>query len=404
MIYLDNAATSYPKPDTVYNEVERCMRDYCANPGRGGHKMSIISGRAVMKAREEVSSFFNIKNPLQLCFTKNATEAINTAIKGYVSDKMHVVTTSMEHNAVARPLKALERDGVIELTIVEANPYGEIDPESIRKSFRGNTGLVVCMFSSNVNGTIMPIKEIGKIAFENGITFLVDAAQGAGDIDIDVEGMHIDMLAFPGHKGLLGPQGTGGLYVSERIKVSPLMEGGTGSNSEYIYQPEFMPDMLESGTVNTPGIIGLGCGVEFINSIGKSYIRLFKEYLYKRLYDGIKGIRGVKLYSPSFKSHPSLSSIFLPLAAEQFAIITAFILSVDLLYPSILLQVVRPTSSGHHSAPRLRGCILNPLTANLILLKSSSFSMSIIIFTAAVPSLYTIRFPRLTQSCCRPFL
>jgi len=297
MIYLDNAATSYPKPETVYKEVERCMRDYCANPGRGGHKMSIISGRAVMSAREVVSSFFNIKNPLQLCFMKNATEALNTAIKGYVSEKMHVVTTSMEHNAVARPLNVLKRDGVIELTIVEANPYGEIDPEIIRKSIRKNTGLIVCTFSSNVNGTILPVKEIGRIASEHGIAFLVDAAQGAGDAEIDVEKMHIDMMAFPGHKGLLGPQGTGGLYVSERIKLRPLMEGGTGSNSEYIYQPEFMPDKLESGTLNTPGIIGLKNGVEFINNAGKTNLRLYKEYLYKRLYDGTRGIRGIKIYS-----------------------------------------------------------------------------------------------------------
>ena len=305
MIYLDNAATSYPKPEIVYNGILKCMREYCANPGRGGHTMSVLAGREVMKSREIISNFFNIDCPLRLCFTKNATEAINIAIKGWVKKCDHVITTCMEHNSVLRPLKRLEKDGIIELTIVEANEFGEIDVEDISKSIKSNTSLIVSTLSSNVNGIVMPIHEIGEIAQRNGILFLVDAAQGAGTIDIDVKKMNIDMLAFPGHKGLLGPQGSGGLYVKEGIEIVPIMEGGTGSNSESLFQPNLMPDALESGTVNTPGIIGMGYGIRFIESIGRENLKLYKHLLLQRLYEGLKEIKGVKLYSVAKKDKNS---------------------------------------------------------------------------------------------------
>lgn len=297
MIYLDNAATSYPKPEKVYQEINRCMREYCANPGRGGHAMSIAAGMAVINAREILSSFFNIKNSMQLCFTKNATEALNTAIKGYLGEGDHVITTNMEHNSVIRPLKTLERDNKIELSIIEGNEYGEIDPEDVRRAIRPNTRLIVSTLSSNVNGIILPVKEIGSVAKEMGVVYLLDASQGAGSLKVDVEEMNIGMLAFPGHKGLLGPQGTGGLFVREEVKLHSIFEGGTGSNSENPYQPDIMPDLLESGTLNTPGIIGLGCGVDFINSFGLENLKLYKYMLTKRLIDGVQEIRGVKLYS-----------------------------------------------------------------------------------------------------------
>jgi cysteine desulfurase/selenocysteine lyase len=297
MVYLDNAATSYPKPECVYLDMERCLREYCANPGRGGHAMSIEAGKAVTEARDVICRFFNIKNPMQLAFTKNATEALNIAIKGILKPSCHVITTSMEHNSVMRPLKTLERDIGIELEQVEGNEFGEIEPDSIKKLLKSNTSLIVCSLSSNVNGIIMPVKETGRLAREAGVPFLLDASQGAGSISVDVEDQNIDLLAFPGHKGLLGPQGTGGLYVREDIRLKPIMEGGTGSNSEYAFQPEIMPDLLESGTLNTPGIVGLCSGIRYIENRGVKEIRQYKHSLVKRLIEGIRDIKSLKLYS-----------------------------------------------------------------------------------------------------------
>lgn len=297
MIYLDNAATSFPKPSVVYDEVYRCMKYYCANPGRGGHAMSIACGKAVFETRELVSNFFNVNNPMQIIFTKNATEAINYALYGYLESGDHVITTHMEHNSVIRPLRTLERDKNISLTVVKGDLYGYITASDIEKCIQANTKLIVCTISSNVNGIIMPIREIGDLARKKGITFMVDGSQGAGSIKIDVQNMFIDILAFPGHKGLLGPQGVGGLYVRECIKLKPLMQGGTGSNSEMIYQPEMMPDLLESGTLNTPGIIGLKSGVEYINRIGVENISEMKYLLTKRLYEGLSEVKGIVLYS-----------------------------------------------------------------------------------------------------------
>lgn len=305
MIYLDNAATSFPKPVVVYRETTRCMREYCANPGRGGHAMSIKAGKAITEARETVSNFFNIRDPMQLCFTKNATEALNMAIKGIMRPCAHVITTGMEHNSVMRPLKTLERDLGIHVTILPGNSYGEIAPEDIKKNIRRNTVLIVSTLSSNVNGVIMPVDEIGRISRDMGIPFLLDASQGAGTLPVDVERQNIDLLAFPGHKGLMGPQGTGGLYVREGVKLRSLYEGGTGSNSESMYQPEIMPDHFESGTLNTPGIIGLAQGIRFINERGIENIRKHKQKLTARLLEGIGDIAGAKLYSKSEMSSNS---------------------------------------------------------------------------------------------------
>lgn len=297
MIYLDNAATSFPKPEIVYEAINRCMREYCANPGRGGHSLSMTSAKAVLKARETVGRFFNIGNPGRLCFTKNATEALNLAVKGLLKPGDHVITTSMEHNSVIRPLKTLEKGSAVELTIIRGNESGEIDVEEFGKSIKRNTRLIVSTLSSNVNGIVMPVGEIGKIAAENGIAYLVDASQGAGTIETDIKAMHIGLLAFPGHKGLMGPQGTGGLYVGEGLKLDSVMQGGTGSQSENLYQPEELPDLLESGTLNTPGIVGLGCGIGFINSVGIENVRAHKHMLVSRLMEGMDEIKGVKLYS-----------------------------------------------------------------------------------------------------------
>lgn len=259
--------------------------------------MSVTSGKAVMEARELISSFFNIQNPMQLTFTKNATESLNMAITGILKPGDHVITTSMEHNSVTRPLKTLERNMGIEISIAHGNEFGEIDADDFRKLIRKNTKLIISTLSSNVNGIILPIKEIGKLAFDSGVLFLLDASQGAGSIAVDVEEMNISLLAFPGHKGLMGPQGTGGLYIREGVKITPLIFGGTGSNSESFYQPEDMPDLMESGTLNTPGIVGLRHGIEFIYEQGIENIRLYKHSLTQRLYEGAREIKGVKLYS-----------------------------------------------------------------------------------------------------------
>ncbi|MGE5614888.1 MAG: aminotransferase class V-fold PLP-dependent enzyme [Bacillota bacterium] len=297
MIYLDNAATSFPKPECVYTEMNRCMREYCSNPGRGSHSLSVKSGMAVMAARERICSLFNISDPMRIVFTKNATEALNMAIKGIAAPGCHIITTCMEHNSVMRPLRTLERDMNVRLSIVDGNGLGEIEPDDIRREIRRDTVLIVSTLSSNVNGIVMPIDEIGKISREHGILFLVDASQGAGSMTIDAARQNIDMLAVPGHKGLMGPQGTGFLYVREGIVLKTLMEGGTGSNSDYVYQPEIMPDMLESGTLNTPGIVGLEAGARYIAETGIVRIGEEKYALTKMLIDGIRNITGVKLYS-----------------------------------------------------------------------------------------------------------
>ncbi len=297
MIYLDNAATSFPKPEAVYVEMDKCLRTYCANPGRGSHTMSVTSAITVTTTRERIANLLKIEDNLNISFTKNATEALNIAICGSLSSGDHVITTCMEHNSVIRPLKTLEKYGGVRLSIVSADGLGRVDPQEIRRSINRRTKLIICTLSSNVNGIIMPVEEIGKIARDNGINYLIDASQGLGSIELDINRVHANMVAFPGHKGLLGPQGTGGLYVASQIKLKPLMRGGTGSRSELLYQPEIMPDKLESGTLNTPGIAGLGAGLEFIQKNGIDKIRKKKDELTVRLFDGISRINNIKMFS-----------------------------------------------------------------------------------------------------------
>ena len=267
--------------------------------------LSVKAGMAVVETRDVICKLFHINNPMRLCFSKNATEALNMAIKGIATPGCHIITTGMEHNSVMRPLKTIERDIGVELTIVSGNELGEIEPDAIKKEIKSNTVLIVCTLSSNVNGIIMPIREIGRIANEAGVKFLVDASQGAGSLAVDVENQNIDLLAFPGHKGLLGPQGTGCLYVKDGIILKTLIEGGTGSNSEYLYQPEVMPDLLESGTLNTPGIVGLGCGARYIEERGVAEIGEYKHRLVKLLVEGFESIPGIKLYSVADKKRNS---------------------------------------------------------------------------------------------------
>ncbi len=297
MIYMDNAATSFPKPERVYNAVDHFNRYLGGNPGRGSHKATLQAGSILLDAREALSRLFNIKDCEQIAFTANVTDSLNIALKGLLHPGDHVISTSMEHNAVARPLNTLAQRGV-EWTAVACAADGSLDPEDIRKAIKPNTRMVCMLHASNLTGTIMPIAEVGKICREKGLIFLVDSAQTAGVLPLDVEAQNIDLLAFTGHKGLLGLQGTGGLYVSTGIEISPLKEGGTGSFSEHLQHPEFMPDRLESGTPNTPGIVGLLAGVEFILQTGRENIRCHEQDLTEILLDGLKEIKGIKLYGP----------------------------------------------------------------------------------------------------------
>ncbi|WP_346871316.1 aminotransferase class V-fold PLP-dependent enzyme [Clostridium sp. UBA5119] len=304
MIYLDNAATSFPKPSEVYDQVLNCMKNYCANPGRGSHDMSVKSALKIMEAREEICELFNIPSPLNLIFTSNATEALNISIKGALKRGDHVISTVIEHNSVLRPLHSLFEDGV-EVTLVGVDKSGYINFNDIKKEIKKNTKMIIINHTSNVLGSIQDIKSIGRISKDNGIIFMVDASQSAGVIPIDVENDHIDLLAFPGHKGLFGPQGTGGLFIRDGIKLRNFKEGGTGSNSHFMVQPDFVPDQFESGTLNTPGIAGLCEGVKFIKRIGLDNIRKYEEELLWYLLEQIKKLSYVKIYGSDSKKQRS---------------------------------------------------------------------------------------------------
>ena len=297
MIYFDNAATSFPKPERVYDKIMDVMKNYGANPGRSGHKLALKLGREIYETRALVADFIKADNPMNIVFTFNCTESLNIGIKGILEKGDHVITTSMEHNSVLRPITTLEAEGV-ENTIVQADKYGRVNPKDIEESIRDNTKLIVMTHISNLTGTIQPVEEVGRIAKEHNILYMVDAAQSIGVYDIDVDKMHIDVLAFPGHKCLFGPQGTGALYIREGIKVKDLLQGGTGSTSDLLTQPDIMPDKYESGTPNAPGIIGLGEGIKFILDEGIDKIREYEEELTQHFIDEVKKIEGIEAYGP----------------------------------------------------------------------------------------------------------
>ncbi len=297
MIYLDNAATSGTKPESVYEAVNHALREVSGNPGRSGHKVSLEAGSLVQGTRLGLAQLFHIGNAEQIVFTMNATDALNTAILGTAGPSSHIVTTSMEHNSVARPLFYLESLGA-EVTKVRADLSAGVDPEEIRRAIRPDTALVAVNHVSNVTGTVNDIGAIGKICREAGVPFLVDASQSAGALPIDVEEMCIDLLAFPGHKSLLGPQGTGALYIRPGVELLPFRRGGTGSRSELLTQPELMPDKYESGTLNVPGIAGLGAGVRFLLDTGVDAVHAKEEALVLRLIKGLSEMEGVTVYAP----------------------------------------------------------------------------------------------------------
>ena len=297
MIYLDNAATTFPKPEAVFNAMMDCMKNYCANPGRAGHKLAMKAAREIYDTRENIAKLFNLDNPMNIVFTNNATDSLNLAIKGVVNKGDHIITTSMEHNSVIRPIKALEKVGV-ENTIVQCDDQGFLNIDDLEKAIKPNTKLIVTTHASNVCGTLIDIKSISEIANKHNILYLIDASQTVGVYDIDLKDIKADMLAAPGHKGLLGPQGTGILYIREGLNIGILKEGGTGSRSEDLFQPDLLPDKYESGTHNTPGIVGLNEGVKFIFKEGIDKIKEHEEELCKYMLERLEEVPNIKIYGP----------------------------------------------------------------------------------------------------------
>ena len=296
MIYLDNGATTFPKPKVVTDKIMECYLGYAGNPGRSGHKLAMKMDLEIYETREKICKLINGTEVLNVIFTFNATDSLNLAIKGVLEEGDHVITTSMEHNSVLRPLNQLRKEGKIELSIVYADDKGYIDPKKIFEALTPNTKMIVTTHMSNVFGTIVDIKAIGDFCKENNILYLVDASQSIGVLDIDVQEMNIDLLAFPGHKALFGPMGTGALYIKEGITVKPLKQGGTGSYSHSIDQPELYPDSLESGTPNGIGIVALSKGIDFINEVGLENIRNHEISLKNHFIDLLKDNDDIILY------------------------------------------------------------------------------------------------------------
>jgi len=298
MIYLDNAATSWHKPPEVLKAMVDVLERAGGNPGRSGHQLSIEAARVMYDTREDIARFFNSGDPARVIFTSGATHALNIVLKGLLKPGDRVVASSMEHNAVMRPLRTLEERGLV-LNVVPCATDGSLDVNDISRAVDLNTRLVVIVHASNVAGTILPIAEVVSIAHRAGALLLVDAAQTAGVLPIDMKAFGIDFLAFTGHKGLQGPPGIGGLVIGDHVdtsQIEPLLQGGTGSQSELEEQPEHLPDKFESGTPNIVGIAGLCAGVNWITDRGIEAIRAQEKELTSALVDGLSGIAGIKVY------------------------------------------------------------------------------------------------------------
>jgi len=300
MIYMDHAATSWPKPPAVVKAMVDFLERAGGNPGRSGHRLSIAAGRVVYETRNEVAELFGAPDPLRVVMTPNVTYALNIVFSGLLTPDDRVVTTGIEHNSVMRPLRALEAEGM-DLVIVPCDAQGFVDMVAMAKAITPVTALVVCTHASNVIGVIQPVPEIAQLARRAGALCMVDAAQTAGVLPIDVQVMGIDLLAFTGHKGLQGPPGTGGLIIAEDVdesRIRPVFAGGTGSRSEREEQPEMLPDRFEVGTGNGVGLAGLGAGIRHIRARGVEAIREHEIALTEQLVAGLAAIPGVSVYGP----------------------------------------------------------------------------------------------------------
>lgn len=297
MIYLDNAATSHPKPEAVYRAADRYLRE-SGNPGRGGHALARRAEAEVEAVRLRAARFFGAPDPERVVFTFNATDALNIALKGFLGPGDHVVTTVLEHNSVRRPLVSLAAARGVDHTKVSCDGEGRVDPEAVGKAITPRTALVALTWASNVTGALQPVAAVAEVCRRRGVRLLVDAAQTAGHIPIDVAATGINLLACSGHKGLLGPPGTGLLIVGPDVDLAPLREGGTGVRSDLEAQPDFYPQHLEGGTPNVPGIAGLGAGLAFLADVGLDKVAAREGALIAALYEGLTAVPGVTVYGP----------------------------------------------------------------------------------------------------------
>ena len=298
MIYLDNAATSWPKPESVYQAVDEFLRTKAGNPGRGSHSIAVAAGEAVEETRLLLARLINAPDKNRVIFTLNCTDSLNIGLKGLLRPGDHVITSSIEHNSVVRPLRKLEQQGIKVTRLSPHSGDGFVSPQDVEKAIIGETKLVVMTHASNVTGIIQPVDEYGAIARRHNLIFMADAAQTAGKYPIDVQAANIDLLAFSGHKGLFGPPGTGVLYIGERVNLDSLREGGTGSHSQQEEQPVDLPYKHESGTVNSIGISGLGAGLKYIFKKGLERILAHEQSLMNKLIEGLSNMPGLMLYGP----------------------------------------------------------------------------------------------------------
>ncbi len=298
MIYLDNAATTWPKPSCVTQAMTDAVINCGGNPGRGGHRLALKAGELMFDVRDRVSDFFGCSDAFRVVFSQNITMSINMVLRGFLTPEDHVLISPMEHNAVMRPLTAMK----IAYDILPHDDNGTVIPDAIQTMIQPNTKLIIICHESNVNGVVQPLREIGRIAEENRIYLLADCAQSAGHIPVRCDSDHVDFLCFTGHKGLMGPTGTGGIAFGDRVdirQVKTMIYGGTGSLSESYLQPEFMPDRLESGTQNVCGLAGLNAGIQWIESIGLETIAAKSQNLTNKLIDSLNTIPNLCCYSGS---------------------------------------------------------------------------------------------------------
>jgi len=297
MIYLDNAATTWPKPESVYRALDEFARNAAANPGRSGHRMAVAAEAKIGEARSRVAKLLNAESPDRIVLTLNATDALNIAIKGILRPGDHVVTSVLEHNSINRPLAALEQAEVISVTRLPAEPDGSLSVDALREALTPATRLVAVTHGSNVLGVVNDAAALGDVAMRHGAVLLLDASQTAGVVPIDVRGQQLDLVAFPGHKGCLGPMGTGALYVRAGLSLRPFREGGTGFGAESELQPEAMPFRLEGGTPNAHGLAGLAAGLEFVEREGVAKIGAHERDLALRFAEEARRIPGVTVWS-----------------------------------------------------------------------------------------------------------
>ena len=296
LIYLDNGATSFPKPDEVYTFMDSFYRNFGVNPGRSGYYLCMETGAVVDMTRKMLTDFFNGNDPNRLCFSYNSTDALNLIIFGMLQQGDHAITTTLEHNSVLRPLYHQNKFNGVEVDHVPFGQNGFVDPDEIKQKIKANTRLVIVNHASNVIGTVQPLEDIGRICREHGVAFAIDASQSAGKVPIDIEQMHIDIVAFTGHKSLLGPTGIGGLYVREGIEVRHTRAGGTGVRSAHRMHLDEYPYRLEYGTGNVVGIAGMHAGLKWIQEKGLDQIHHHEMELTRMLRDGLREIEGVLLY------------------------------------------------------------------------------------------------------------